>query len=50
MRSGGAGGAGDLRWSKWSFWTLHATSFCAVYAGILIVPRTQWRVRASFAA
>ena len=24
---------------------LHATFFCAVYAGILIVPRTQWRVR-----
>ena len=44
-RSGGADGAGDFRWSKWSFWVLHATFFCAVYAAILVIPRTQWRVR-----
>ena len=43
--SGGVNGAGDLRWSKWSFWVLHATLFCVVYAAILVVPRTQWRVR-----
>ena len=41
----GTDSAGDLSWSKWSFWLLHAALFCAVYASILVIPRTQWRVR-----
>lgn len=42
---GGAGSGGDLSWSKWGFWLLHSLLFLLVYAGVAVLPLTQWRVR-----
>ena len=38
-----------MRWGKWGFWLLHTLLFGAVYAAMLALPFTRWRVSLDFA-
>ena len=46
-RGSGDDPAGDMRWGKWGFWLLHTLLFGGIYAAMLALPFTRWRVSCS---